>query len=347
MTPRPIAASLVGALVGALAGAALLAGLAAGPVRADDPAATLYEASILDYWGGRYAKSTRRILDEGFAPELTPAEFGTLLQTTLSFPARGQGLMGFYAAWPPPEIVLPVVSLKLLDDLSIAYAWLWAEGHGLDTIETYIAMLRYKPRESFPGRRYPTPFQALGVPEDALEDPAVDGLSLRLFNSARAFILAHELAHLHLEHAGGDTLRQEIEADAFAIDLLARTGTIPMGMVLYFQAMAHWSPNRAQFGSDAAWRAFLAEHRTHPVTAERIEAIAAGLNRQAAAFARHDPNPDAAVDAVRFIADNLSTLVDYLRDEDMQRCVGETAYEAKLADLAPHPAGSERLGCAD
>ena len=322
-------------------------------VRADsseDPAASLYDAAELSYWGGRYAKSTRRILEEGLVPEMSPAEFATAKATRLSFPERGKGLIGFYAAWPPPEIVMPVVSLKVLDDLSIAFAWLWSNGHSLETVEEYVAMLRYKPRAAFPGGRFPTPFEALGVPENALQDKRVDDLSLRLFNSARAFILAHELAHLHFQHQGGQgpgVVNQELEADAFAIDMLARTGTIPMGILLYFQAMTHWSPNRAQFGSEAAWKAFLAEHRTHPVTAERVAALADGMRSQARAFARHDPNPANAAEVVRNIADQLGLLVDYLRDGDMQRCVGESAYEAKLADLAPRPAGSSRLACAD
>ena len=324
----------------------LLVVLPHGPAAAD-PAATLYDRETLSYWGERYARSSERILLEGIAPELEPAEYRTLLQVRLRFPLRGEDLIGFYAVWPPPEIVMPAVSLKLLDDLSIAMAWLWVEGYSLETVEEYVAMLRYKPQAAFPGGRYPLPFAALGVPQDVLSDQRVDDLSLRFFNSARAFILAHELAHLHFRHEGrgAGVLQREIQADRFALDVLARTGTVPMGIILYFQAMAHWAPNRAQFDSEQAWQAFLRERKTHPLSGERVAAIAEALAELAPAFARNDPNPRNAEDVVRSIAGELDKLVDYLDDGDMQRCVGEMAANAPLDALAPRPAGRSLLAC--
>ena len=201
-------------------------------------------------------------------------------------------------------------------------------------------MLRYKALAEFPGGRYPEPFEALGIPADALKEKAVDELSLRFFNSARAFILAHELGHILKRHGarGRPVLEREIEADRFALDVMARTGTIPMGMILYFQAMAHWAPNRAQYGSEADWRDFIARRKTHPLSGERLAAVAKGLRALAPAFARHDPNPEAATDVVHYIAGEMGKLVDYLEDAEMQRCVGESAAEAKLAALAPRPA---------
>jgi len=333
------------ALVALFAGLFLWTASASG----ENPAATLYDRETLAYWGERYARTSNRILHEGLFPELDLQEYKALGSVELAFPPRGDDLIGFYAAWPPPKIVLPVVSLKLLDDLSIAYAWLWAKGYSFETVDAYVAMLRYKPLAAFPGGRYPSPFEALGIPANAIDDPQVDDMSLRFFNSARAFILAHELAHILYKHEGRgpQVLQDEIAADRFALDLLARAGNVPMGIILYFQAMAHWSPNRAQFRSDAAWKAFIAEHRTHPLSAERITRIAQALDELAPAFAKYDPTSEADTALVRDIASSLSVLVDYLDDGEMQLCVGEAAAKAEVADLAPRRAGTSFLDCGD
>ena len=137
-------------------------------------------------------------------------------------------------------------------------------------------MVRYKPKESFPKGRYPVPLKALHIPDTALDDRRVNDLSLRLFNSARAFILAHELAHIRYLHTGHgpEGIKDEEQADRFALDVLSRTATIPMGMILYFQSMAHWAPNRAQFSSEGDWQRFLRHRKTHPLTGERVRSIA-------------------------------------------------------------------------
>ena len=118
-------------------------------------------------------------------------------------------------------------------------------------------------------------------------------------------------------------------------------------MILYFQSMAHWAPNRAQFSSEAAWETYLKEYKTHPLSGERITAIARALDGLASRYARLDPNPAAAEDTVHFIANSLRELIDYLDDHEMQLCVGESAVEASLSDLAPRTAGTSRLACAD
>ena len=108
---------------------------------------------------------------------------------------------------------------------------------------------------------------------------------------------------------------------------------------------AHWAPNRAQFDSEQAWQAFLRERKTHPLSGERVAAIAEALAELAPAFARNDSNPRNAEDVVRSIAGELDKLVDYLDDGDMQRCVGEMAANAPLDALAPRPAGRSLLAC--
>ena len=305
----------------------------------------LYEGQTLEYWQKRYLKSTTRILKEVLEPRLTAQEQQTLANVKLSFPLRDPDLIGFYASFPPPKIVFPVESLKFLDDLCIAYAWLWANDYRFETIEEYVAMLYHKKQSDFPGSRYPKPFEALGIPANALDDPEVDQLSLRFFNSARAFILAHELAHLLYRHTGGK-VQDEMQADRFAVELLSRTHIIPMGAILYFQALAHLTPNRAQFPSDAAWQKFLKEESTHPLTSQRIKAIANNLNRFASNFpGPSDPNPTLTIETVRFMATGLEPVAEYLGDPEIQLCVAEMAANADLSALKPRKGQKSVLNC--
>ena len=303
----------------------------------------MYDPDTLAYWQGRYRTSSQRMLDEAIFPVLTPEERQALQGVQLKVPIETK-FTGFYAQFPPPEVVLPTGALKFLDDLCIAYAWLWANGYSLETIEEYVAMLSYKPLSEF-GGRYPTPFEALGIPANALDDPEVDSLSLRFFNSARAFILAHELAHIRFAHPGGQVV-DEIQADDFALEVMARVHTLPMGAVLFFQGLAHLNPNRAQFVSDAEWESFLQNQNTHPLNGDRIYAIADFLASRRADFADpSDPNSATTVELAQLFGQEFCQLGDYLNDPDLQRCVGEMAANSDLSDLQPRRAGGTRLAC--
>ncbi len=153
----------------------------------------------------------------------------------------------------------PIASLKFLDDLCTAYAWLQINGYGLETISEYAAMLRY---QSFPDGRYPRPLLALRIPSDALRNPRVDELALGHFVvTARTFILLHELGHVYYRHRGS-TIANEEQADRFAAEVMARTPLPPLGIIVFFLFDAHWSsypPGPAD---------------THPMSGARLQALA-------------------------------------------------------------------------
>src|SRR5262249_5199582 len=86
----------------------------------------------------------------------------------------------FYSRPSSQEVFIPVVSALLVEDLCTAYAWLQVNGYEHSTIDEYLAMLRYGNPADFPGNRFPPPLRALGIPENALHDPSVDTLSIRL-----------------------------------------------------------------------------------------------------------------------------------------------------------------------
>jgi len=148
--------------------------------------------------------------------------------------------LAFYAPPDGRTIVLPVLSLKFLDDLCTVYAWFQAKGYSLEAISEYTAILWYGEP---PVTGFPPPLRALGIPEDALKDPAVDENPLGHFVRARIFIILHEMGRiLHDDaHRITESIRKEEEADQFASVVMQRTPLVPLGMLVYFMADAHWS----------------------------------------------------------------------------------------------------------
>lgn len=212
----------------------------------------LYDKETLTYWGERYQNSTGKIMKMIIWPALYSNEKTSLgnLEPVIEFPlwakeeeVRGHPL-AFYVPPGGDRIVFPVFSLKFLDDLCTAYAWLQLNGYSLETVSEYTAILRYgKPKDG----KFPRPLEALHIPRNALDDPKVNELALSHFVTARTFILLHEMGHIVYRHYAyrsqtlEESIRDEQEADRFATDVMQRTKLLPLGIILYFMADAHWS----------------------------------------------------------------------------------------------------------
>jgi uncharacterized protein DUF955 len=243
-----------------------------------------------------------------------------------------------------PAVTMSVFSLLFVEDLCSAYAWLDRKGYSLETVDEYVAMLWYKKAADFPGGRYPAPLVALGIPPDALRDPVVEELSRRLRNSTYAFIMAHELGHIVKRHRGyadipmAQARRQEAEADAFALDVLSRASEIPMGAVVFFQAQAYMMPSLGQFKAEGKtaqdWDNWVLKNMTHPLTADRLQALALGMEE----LASREPR-EAERETLRFIATRLAGIADALQDVDLQQCMAVAAARADPAVLAPQRPG--------
>jgi hypothetical protein len=289
--------------------------------------------------------------------EARARELFNILKSLLSGPEQN-ALAGVELQVPPEDpaaepfafyrqgstITMSVFSLLFVEDLCTAYAWLYTKGYSLETVDEYIAMLKYKKAADFPGGRYPPPLPALGVPADAWHDPAVNNLSLRLRNSAYAFIMAHELGHIAKKHRAyaditvAESRKQETEADAFALDVLSRASEIPMGAILYFQAQAYMMPSLGQFIAEGKsrqdWDAAVAKEMTHPLTADRLQALALGLENAA------NREPRAAErDTLHYIATRLLSIAEALQDADLQQCMAVASARASPAVLAPQRPG--------
>lgn len=199
----------------------------------------LYYTAKLAQEKPRFERRINEIFAKGIWPKLTRDEKRVLRGVTFEFPLVGMNHdpMDYYSGKRGGQrfVAMPVLSLMFLEDLSTAYAWLYVRKYSLETIDEYVTMLKYKKSADFPDSRYLPPLKALQIPSNALADRKVDELSLRFRNSAFAFILLHELGHIYYGHRGyrGITTAQarinEHNADRFALDILHRTSTIPMG----------------------------------------------------------------------------------------------------------------------
>lgn len=299
----------------------------------------LYPQEILARDQPRFEQRLGQILRHGLWDFLDGPEKQALADVRLRFPLVGANgnPFDFYAGPDQgrPTVWLPVLSLKVIEDLCVAWAWRQLHGYSLEPFDEYVAMLKYRAPGDFAGGRYPEPLSALGVPARIWEqEPAVDDLSLRLRNSAWAFILAHEMGHLRHGHPGNAAVapatsqRQEREADQFALDLLARSETIPMGAVLWFQATVGYFPNRADFETDAAFLAWQQGEATHPVNPGRLQGLALALDRAAG-----DSLDPTHAEVLRFIATRLATIADTLAEPDMQRLIARQAVLRDPEDL--------------
>jgi hypothetical protein len=303
----------------------------------------IYDSSKLTRAKQRLETRVREIIVKGLQPKFTAEEKRKLNRVHLEFPLIGyhQNPLDYYADYANQIIFLPIVSLQFFEDLCTAYAWLWANKYSLDTIDEYIAMLKYKPAKDFAGHRYPLPLEALQIPDSALTDHSIDELSLRFRNSAYAFILAHELGHIYHGDYGYVNLTPEQaqsieeEADLFALKIMQRASTIPMGAMLWFQATAYYFPNRGDYGSDEDWKDFLKTEATHPLNSQRLRTLAARLYEHAGDFARYESDKTAGNERVEFIARGILMIARVLEDTDLQRFIATKARSANLSSLAP------------
>ncbi|MGI9408702.1 MAG: hypothetical protein ACR2OV_01425 [Hyphomicrobiaceae bacterium] len=296
---------------------------------------------ILKDWP-RLKKAVNGIYTKGFRPVFKADERESFrgLEIRFPLPQKGDDLLNFYAMFDQgrPVVVMPVLSLKVMEDVTTAFAWLYEKNYDLSKIEVYFTMTRYRPPEKFSSGRIPSVLKALGVPANALKNPSVDRLSLSLRNEAFAFILAHELGHLHFRHKGYAKITKqqarddEIQSDKFALDLFHRTATPPLGPFLFFQSQVYRMPHRAEYKTQAEWEKYLRTVSTHPLSTERLQ----NLSDYALRLANRRAVSERAV--WQQTARMLGKFAKFLQDLPTQRCMVRVAREAPIDILRPERA---------
>ncbi|HVO14744.1 MAG TPA: hypothetical protein VMV26_05995 [Alphaproteobacteria bacterium] len=327
--------------------AAALTALAPAAVRAAD-IDSLYDDDFLRRAQSIYAEGIRWNMENILWRRMTPDERKALSAVELDFPLHSPEREPFAFMASGTRVTMSVLSLQFFEDLTDAYAWLWANGYTVETALEYVSMLKHRGAADF-GGRLPEPLTAIRVPKNALADPRVKAMANRIFDSAVIFILLHELGHIYHKHPGYDAglppervRANEAEADAFALEIMRRIGTLPAGMFFYFETMAYGMKNRGDFDSDAAYDSYLA-NALHPVNESRIRAIAAALKAAPEDFGQEFDSPAQGRTAVLSIAKQIEDVADFEADRNLQRIIAERARRTTLASLAPRRPG-EQLG---
>ncbi|HEY7646476.1 MAG TPA: hypothetical protein VH858_15655 [Hyphomicrobiales bacterium] len=310
----------------------MLASLIAGFALAAAAEAQVYSRAELAKDEVRLRNAVIKIYEIGIKPSLTEAEKKAIgdFEFRFPYPKGNDELMNFYATTDGRSLIMPIMSLKALEDLATAYGWTYNQpGLSLSTIDVYYTMLRY--RDPKP----PAILKALHIPDDALKDPRVDDLSLRLRNEAFAFIIIHELGHIRFKHKPVNAIsaqqaqKDESEADRFALDVLARTKTPALGAALFFQAQIYNLEHRSEFASEEAFKKHMQETMSHPLSVERIKEMAAYMEGP---LARGRPTEAVIWQGTGM---QLRQVVAVLEDVDLARCVVRYAKTAELSVLKP------------
>ena len=281
-----------------------------------------YPPAALDRVAQRSTPGLRSNFERVLLPSLTDRERQQLGRITLDLSRREypEHPLNFYAA-TGGNVVLPLSSVKLLSDLSLAVAWYNRKRLPEQKVFDYAAMLAF--RGPAPDGVKALPLAALGVPDDADNDPAVNALFQKFFGTTMVFIMGHETGHLfhgHRTNVGEARSRQqEAEADAFAVELMARMAAVPVGVSVYLALAAPFE---------------CAERSTHPLSGERINRLVAAIRGNASSFARNTPSPQQERQDVEAIAQKLGEFARFLDDPDIRQSRRLVALSSKVADFA-------------
>ena len=299
----------------------------------------MYPTEVLQNDAKRLRTAVGKIYDLGIKPSLSSSELRGIGQVEFQFPmpSPGDDPLNFYAYRNGRKaiVVMPVLSLKALEDLTTAYAWAQVNGFRQSTIDLYYAALRHRPISKFPDQKYTDVLTALGIPHDAYKQPGVDSLSLSLRNEAYAFIIAHELAHVLYRHKGyaeitkAQARADEVESDRFALDVLARTATPPLGAVFYFQAQIYRFRHRGEFRTSNAWSNYLMTVATHPMAVDRLKSMASYISGPLADRRGREKQ------LWKDIGGLVKQLAVLLEDGDLALCIARVAAKAPWHVLKP------------
>jgi len=302
----------------------------------------LYDDATLKYWQPRYSKGLNSNLKNVIFPRLGDEERERLAGIRIEVPLRveGQEPFAYYTSGPPWVVTISAASLKFFDDFCVSIAWLQANGYSIETASDYVSMLKYRKPAAI-GGRYPLPLDALRIPGNTLDDQHVNNIATRIFDEAIFFVLSHELGHALHRHPGygpgvtrAEARANEAEADAFALDMMQRAEAEPTSMAFWFLMAGHMADGRGDFASEAEYEQFLAE-ATHPLTGERIAALADRLVASAQDFARNEGDRAASLSRIQWTADQLQQVAGILGDPDIQALISNRGRSMTPAMLAP------------
>ncbi|GEM_PF-5637938 len=317
----------------------------------------LYSTQELETWHYILEPQTQRNFEILLSQGLDEKEKQLASGVRLEMPLRGRhnDLIEFYAYGK--TVAVPVLSLKFLHDILLANAWLYLHKFDPRTVDEYLSMLKYNEAADFPNGRYPRPLDALGIPEEARivppSDPVFENAFIGTMLVTSGFIMAHELGHVVLGHTAHRAttlkgrLREEQDADAFALRALSRIRPDVDGMMMFFTLTSAWAFVITDFPSREAYEQYLARDADHPLTGERIRALGREVYNNPRQFLFREelwgemrdverPTPENIARRQRF-GTRIIKLGDLVDDEAYQRALAIRGIGTSLDRLKPRP----------
>ena len=268
----------------------------------------LYEAKQ------RYEPNVRAIFREDLVRRLPVTQRNILANATLEMPLRGKHPLQYSAKPWAKRIIIPVMSLKFIDDLSIVWAWFIENNCEPSYITSYLSSLLSYNEINLP------PMQTFGLNMSVIKNERVNSLSLKLSKTAIYYILAHEAGHVNFNHSVSKNKiflrKQEEVADNFALNTMERIGVMPAGMLLYFMAGYMFEP----LPDLETWEyeeKTIAEF-SHPLVSDRIHRIAQRLGAKPINFVHSEPNPVRVKQQVIILANKMSEIANQLDNGGMK-----------------------------
>lgn len=301
----------------------LVAGSAGSTVARAKDYTSLYSAAELSRASDVYLRNLPLVWKEDLVQRLNSPDRQRAAGIDMRFPLIGMNRspLDYYADPGAAVITIPILSVKFYDDISIAAAWLDRNGCNLGAVSDYAGMLAYG---TFGASGYPAPLAALPVPANALDDPVVDDIAQKSLKSAIYFLMAHELAHVLHGHQSYATLsvadaqQQEMESDAYAMELMRRIAVPPLGMVLFFAIASRFEPAPGDFEDLADYQSYVRNQSTHPLTSARLGTLANVLEQNAASFSSLQTDPLASEAAMAAAAADIRLIGETLDNPEIR-----------------------------
>lgn len=268
----------------------------------------IYSDQELRVAAQRYVPNVRGIFREDLVRQLPAADRARLANATLRMPLRGEHPLQFSSRPSDGSIIVPIMSVKFIDDLTIAWAWFEENQCETGYLTSYLSYLLSAQTLS------ESPLQAFGLSMSVINNERVNSLSLKLSKTAIYFLLAHEAGHLVLSHrinlTGDSSQTQEKAADEYALSAMANVGVMPAGILQYFMAAYMFEPLPSLKTWD--YNAKVISELTHPLTSDRVRMIANTLATHPMNFAHSEPNPQYAARLVEGLAYMIGEIANHM-----------------------------------
>lgn len=325
---------------------------------------SIYKEEVLERLRKRYESNISWNLEKVIKPVLTKHEFEELQQVRLEYPLySGQGDPFHYYVKATRErntIVIPIFTVKFLDDLATAVAWLEFKGFTTETLSDYISILKYQEAKQFTNGRYPTPIEAL-LPYDKMEDNEVDELAQDLLKTTVIYMLSRELGSLYfsrpytlkkassiqqmqrplligIKRRENHSRQQDLmlQCDAFALEIMRRIGVPPHRLTFYLSAQTYWTQNYIDFRNEE--EIYMRYWRNPPEYAmfpERLHQIADVMKWGKEDYVRQKEDKERDIYKIEQSAGKIYKLSYILEKKSMQWAIKQKASKLRIEDLKP------------